>query len=269
MALDLNDHLLQTVDGLVTTLLWKFVLNVTLGLTGSLTSSVFGLFRDILRGLVLQVLHSRLGARLSVHTRVGPIPLVTCRQVSSLVRVPRATWVRGLSRVSRSVPHIGARERLLLVNLTPHLILDVVPRRNVMPGVVIGRAVNLCELILGWVHTVSCALGGIAGHVTKENSGIAHCTKSARDGMRQEHVQLTEFPELAIGEDESPEGSQTIQCLVTVLFRGILINGGAGQLSIGPGHLLRLPDEVLQEIAGVLGEKQDLGLLDHGTEVGS
>lgn len=74
---------------------------------------------------------------------------------------------------------------------------------------------------------------------------------------------------MTVGEDEGPERSQTIQRLIAVLSRGILIDGGAGKLSIATGHLLRLPDEVLQQVAGVLGEKHVLGLLDHITAIGN
>ena len=141
VALNLNDHLLQTVDGLLTTLFWELVLKVTLGLTGGLTSSVFGLLRHILGGTILQVLHSRSSARLSVNTRVGAVPLVTCRRIGSMARITRAT--RCLARVTDSILHLRAREWLLLVHMASHLILQIIPGGDVMPGVVIGRAIDL------------------------------------------------------------------------------------------------------------------------------
>lgn len=141
VALNLDNHLLQTVDGLLTTLFWELVLKVTLGLTGGMTSSVFGLLWHILGGTILQVLHSRSSTRLSVNARVSAVPLVTCRRIGSVARITRAT--RCLARVTNSIPHLRAREWLLLVNLASHLILQIISGGNVMPGVVIGGAINL------------------------------------------------------------------------------------------------------------------------------
>lgn len=82
-------------------------------------------------------------------------------------------------------------------------------------------------------------------------------------------VLLTEFPELTVGEDQGPESPQTIHGLVAMLSRGVLVDGGTGKLCAGTRHLLRLPDEVLEQVARILGEKHVLGLLDHITEIGN
>jgi hypothetical protein len=64
---------------------------------------------------------------------------------------------------------------------------------------------------------------------------------------------LTKLPELAIGDNKRAQGSQTLQSLIAVLLRSLLVNGGIGNRGITAIDLLGLPDEVLKEIALVLG----------------
>jgi len=52
-----------------------------------------------------------------------------------------------------------------------------------------------------------------------------------------------------------------------VLLGSVLINWSIWGGGVATAHLLSLPDEVLEKVALVLGEHQDLGLLDDTTEV--
>lgn len=85
---------------------------------------------------------------------------------------------------------------------------------------------------------------------------------SQKDGSVRE-----ELPELAVGDEKGSEGAQTVKCLIAMLLGSVLVDGGARESGASTGDLLRLPDEVLKEVALVLGEEQDLGLLDDGLEV--
>ena len=90
----------------------------------------------------------------------------------------------------------------------------------------------------------------IASNVAQENGGIRK-----------------ELPELTVGDEKSAEGTQTVEGLVTVLLGSVLVDRSTGESGVGAGDLLSLPDEVLEEVALVLGEEQDLGLLNDGLEV--
>lgn len=82
----------------------------------------------------------------------------------------------------------------------------------------------------------------------------------------RDRIKLTKLSELAVGNDESAERAQTVERLLTVLLRGFLVNGRIWGLR-SAADLLCLPNEVLDEVAVVLGEKKDLCLLDHVAEV--
>lgn len=79
---------------------------------------------------------------------------------------------------------------------------------------------------------------------------------------------LTKLSELAVADDESSKSSETFQRLVTVLSGGVPADGGIWRRGVfGAAHLLGLPDEILEKVAIVLGEGEDLGLFDDVTEV--
>lgn len=80
---------------------------------------------------------------------------------------------------------------------------------------------------------------------------------------------LTKLSELTIGDDQHAECSKTLQCLISMLFGGILINGSTWEFGISATDLLGLPDEILQNIALVLGQKHIFRLLHNVAEVGN
>jgi hypothetical protein len=53
-----------------------------------------------------------------------------------------------------------------------------------------------------------------------------------------------------------------------VLLGSSLVDWCAWHLSIATTDVLCLPDEILKQVALVLGEKENLGLLDNLTEIG-
>lgn len=78
---------------------------------------------------------------------------------------------------------------------------------------------------------------------------------------------LTQLAELAIGDDQLTENTKTLESLVAVLLGGVLVNWHIDSLRVTRADLLRLPDEVLEDVAFVLGEKKLLGLLDHIAQI--
>jgi hypothetical protein len=84
-------------------------------------------------------------------------------------------------------------------------------------------------------------LGGIAGDVSQQNRGIRK-----------------KFSELAVGDEKRAKSAESVKRLVAVLLGGVLVDGRTGQACAGTGDLLCLPNEVLEQVAVVLGEEQTL-----------
>jgi hypothetical protein len=78
---------------------------------------------------------------------------------------------------------------------------------------------------------------------------------------------LTKLAELTVGENERAEGAQTIEGLVTMLLSSVFVDRSVRGAGIGAGDLLSLPNEVLKEVALILGQEQKLGLLNDLAQV--
>lgn len=78
---------------------------------------------------------------------------------------------------------------------------------------------------------------------------------------------LTELAELAIGDDKLAESAESLERLVAVLLGSLLVDWCANTTSIASANVLGLPDELLEQVALVLGKKQKLGLLDDGAQI--
>lgn len=120
-----------------------------------------------------------------------------------------------------------------------------------MPGVVRSRLIEVAQGILAGLDLVGSLASGISSDGAKENSSV-----------------VEKLAELAVGDDERAEGTQTLQSLVSMLLRGVLINRCTWKRSILGLNLLCLPDEVLEEIALVLGQQEVFRLLDDDSEIG-
>jgi hypothetical protein len=78
----------------------------------------------------------------------------------------------------------------------------------------------------------------------------------------------TKLSELSIRNDERAESSETFQSLIAMLFGSVLVDWCIWESCIPSLNLLRLPDEILEEVALVLGEEKVFGLLDYIAEIG-
>jgi len=74
---------------------------------------------------------------------------------------------------------------------------------------------------------------------------------------------------LTVADDQSSKSAETLKSLVAVLLGSLLANRGIDSASVTAGNLLSLPNEVLDHIAMVLREKEDLGLLNDLAEIGN
>lgn len=261
MALDLNDHLLQPPNGLITALLGQLLVKIVTGFVPRLISSTLALLGHILRSLVLEILKTFLCTSNSVNTRVIAVALIIGGSPACISRVPRTRCLfRG---ITSGVLQIVSVEWLLLVKLIPHPSFDVASRhvRVVVPSVVFGWTVDLVELIFRRIHFVRGLLRGIADHATKEHRGVADCSSSVGfvDGWR---ATLTEFSELSIRHHELTKSAKIIQGFVAVLLHTAPAHGCMRRSSVISVDVLRLPNDILYQVPLVLGEKEYLGLFD-------
>lgn len=78
---------------------------------------------------------------------------------------------------------------------------------------------------------------------------------------------LTKLPELTVREYKRAECPQAFKSLVTVLLSCVFVDWCSWQLGLTTGDLASLVDEILQQIALVLGQKENLSLLDDVAKV--
>ena len=247
MALDLNHHLLEAPDCLVAAVLGHLLAKVVLG---ALLRILFGLESSLLvfLGLVLVLIRHVLVCCL--------LQVVGCvRQASptSLLRV--------IGRVVLSVVH-SLLACLLNIALAEWLVLSIlilclglestgVQVWDVVPCVLWSRLVDLVEAVLIRIDSVCRLLGSITSHIAQEDTSIAE-----------------QFTELAIGENQCAECAKTVQGFVAVLLSSGFVGRRTWQLCVAAIQILCLPDEVLEQVALVLAQKQMLGLFDDIAEIG-
>lgn len=185
MALDLNDHLLESVDGLVAALLGHLVLEVVLGLVLGGNSGILGLVVNVAVSSSLELVSSSVGTSVGIDTGRSALLLVASGEVSSVGRVARARWVSSLASVTSSLLQVTSGYGLVVIVSLLHLRLDVTGGHvwNIVPGVVGSRLVNLLEILLIRVDLVGSLLSCVAKHIPEEELSIAHC-KSISDGIR-------------------------------------------------------------------------------------
>lgn len=78
---------------------------------------------------------------------------------------------------------------------------------------------------------------------------------------------LTKLAELTVSDEKRSQGTQTLQCFIAMLLCSLLIEWSIWCSGIARADILCLPDEVLKQIAFVLGEEEDLGLLNNVAEI--
>ena len=243
MSLDLGNHLLQALEGLVAAFLRHLCTQIVFGALCLIVSFVLHfsafllrLFWDVLRCLRLELTKALLSTSFLIHAAIG-------------IRL----LLGGILSICGRVLHVRPRKWLVFVDLRSHLRLEVAPGqiRGVVPRVVLSVVIDLGKLIVGWVNLSSNLGCSIACNVTEENRGITE--------------KLSELP---IGDHKRAEGPQSIKSLVTVLLGGSLVGGSAWYGSVATIKMLSLPDEVLEQITLILGEEKVFGLSDDFLDVG-
>ena len=73
---------------------------------------------------------------------------------------------------------------------------------------------------------------------------------------------------MAIGDEQGSESPQALESLVAVLLGSLCVDGSTRRADGLGIELLRLPDEVLEEIALILGQEEMLCLRDYVPNIG-
>lgn len=148
MALNFDNHLLETPDGLLTTFFWHLALEVVLGAFTVLSCPVLVLLRDILPKALLQVIGTNNGASVST---------LGLSNLSALLSGPLSLLLA---------------EEFVLIVLLLILRLQALHVGNIVPGVVSSRLIDLGKLLLSGVDPRGSPGSGIASNVPENNRGI-------------------------------------------------------------------------------------------------
>lgn len=73
----------------------------------------------------------------------------------------------------------------------------------------------------------------------------------------------TKFAKLSVGENEGAKSPQSFECLISVLLGGGLVDWCIWKLSVTNRDLLRLPDEILNQVVLIFREDQVFCLVNH------
>lgn len=161
---------------MITTFLWELSFDILLGSIPDVLRLVLRLLWDVLRRLVSQVLRSGHGSRLRIHARVGAVLLVPRGQVGGVGGITRTAGMSRLRGITSGVLHVAARKGFLFAVLVLGLILEVIAGqiRHLVPRVIVGRLVDLGQLVLGRVDTRGGALSRVASDIAEQDGRIAH-----------------------------------------------------------------------------------------------
>ncbi len=179
VSLDLNNHLLQSPDGLLTTLLWHVRVEEVFGLQLAslldITSVVLGLWVNVLIGTVAKSVNPLLGPTSCIDTRLsGAASLILSSESGSVLWIVSATRVGLLGSIAGCIMEILSVSWCVLVDGFFELLLELVPVWSIVPSVIIGRSVHVATLLLRWCDLVGALACGIGSHLTEENGGITH-----------------------------------------------------------------------------------------------
>lgn len=72
---------------------------------------------------------------------------------------------------------------------------------------------------------------------------------------------------MTVGDNQRSQGAEALESLVALTLGVVLANGSIRSAGVATRDELSLPDEVLEKVALVLGEKEDLGLLNNVLEI--
>lgn len=174
MTLNLNNHLLQPINGLLTTFLRQLLIEKLPGMTYGVLGAILGLIRNVGRSAISKRVDSGGSSSLGIHAGRSSLLGIVRSKVGSIPRIARPSRVARLSGIASRIAHVLRAERLLLIILVSSPSLHVRHGRNVMPGVGVGRTVNLTELVLRGLNTTRRLGRSVTGNVTEKEGSVVH-----------------------------------------------------------------------------------------------
>ena len=166
MSLNLDYHLLETQDDLVTALFWYLVLEVVVGALAILAELLFLVLVKATGEVVLEVLGASFATLLS-----GILIVDTLCIVLSMILCIGSGVLNVLLAQRQSVLEVGLHA------------LDI---RLLVPGVVFGMLVDLIELFFRWVDLAGCLGGCITSDVAEQNGSIVHWSRVSAQTLRDQ-----------------------------------------------------------------------------------
>lgn len=255
VLLALKNHLLEAPDGLIPTLLRHLLVKVVLCLLTvlllPLNNVVLGLLIEVVIELLLGNILGSIATSQGVSIPGTGILRNVLLEVALLGGGTRLLVARGGGVGTGGGNVLGVLSRVSAVE-TLALLLQVVLGEigGIMPGVILSRLINLRKVLIRGANTGSSVAGGITSHVADEESGV-----------------LEELSELAVGDDQLPKGSETLEGLIAISLRSVLANGCVGSVDTLGIEVGGLPDEVLDQVALIPGQEEVLGLIDDFTSI--
>jgi len=164
VVLNLNNHLLQSPNGLIAAFLWDLILEIAGGSVAVLTGTVLVLIWNLLVGTVLDVLHTSLKATLGINTMILTMAALSSSMMSNVPWISRSGWIGSLGSELSGGSSVITADWLVAIDLLSCSLLKILPREfwNVVPCVVIGWSVDLIQLLLAWAN----AAGGLGSSIT-------------------------------------------------------------------------------------------------------
>jgi hypothetical protein len=257
VSLDLDNHLLQPPDSLVTTLLGHLGLEVVLGAFTVLAGLVLLVFGNVGIHAVGKVVDTSSESLDSVDS--GPAVRVVGCTLSGVTGVAGVVGVSSLGGIAGYVAELVARDRLIAVHLLTHLVLEVVAREvgSVVPLVVGSRLVHLTELVLGGADLSGGLGGGIAGDVAEEEGGIGEeLAKFSMVRLVMVHDWGLRFMDsVPVCNNQPSQGLDSLQALLSINVCLVLADGSIRSSGCRYTILSQLggvPDKLLQRLVMVL-----------------
>lgn len=166
VALHLNNHLLETPDGLLAALLGHLALEVVVELITTGSGLLLILFGDLLAELLLALLKAALCIQASV---VASLALVST-ELGDVTWITRPLGVGSLAHITGDLLCILLANGYLLLDSIPEVALGEVG--VLVPSVLFSRLINLAKSFLRRSNLVGSVLSSVASDVAEKSGSV-------------------------------------------------------------------------------------------------
>lgn len=185
MALDLDDHLLQSKDNLFAALFRHLIRHVIPSTLSVLAATLLVLLWGVLFNTVAKILSAGAKATDGINTIGSAIALILSSTIRGVAVIARAIGISSLVGVLSNLPDFVAIQRFTLVESIAELSLYIVAGkvRGFVPLVIWGWVINLAQLVFAGLNLHGNLGSRITSDVSEKDDSI-----------------IQEFAELAIND---------------------------------------------------------------------